>query len=261
MDLATVKPLLYWAGVVFYLVLELRWSYRAPSVSKLRRWLTNLPLSVVNGVVYHLVYGATLVALMAAAETNNLGLLNAVAMPGWLRIALGVIILDFFIWLWHLLTHTVPVLWRFHRVHHCDMNLDISTANRFHIGELLVSGLLRMMVVYSFGIPLSAYLLFEIIVNLSIQFHHSSLKISPAFEKVFGLLFMTPSLHRVHHSVKIRERDSNYGVISTVWDRMFGTLVSVADQAGIIIGIGSHRSFEKLGFWDLLAMPFTRKSL
>lgn len=260
MDIATAKPLLYWAGVVVFLVLELRWSYRAPSVSKLRRWLTNLPLSVVNGAVYHLVYYGTLVSLMAAAEANNLGLLHAAAMPGWLTIALGVIVLDFFIWLWHLLTHTVPFLWRFHRVHHCDLNLDISTANRFHLGELLVSGLFRMMVVYSFGISLTAYLLFEVIVNLSIQFHHSSLKISPAFERVYGLLFMTPSLHRVHHSVKLRERDSNYGVISTLWDRIFETLVSDVEQTGIVIGIGTHRKFEKLGFWHLLAMPFTRKS-
>ena len=261
MDIQQLKLLLYWGGVVLFLLLELKFSYRKPSVSKLKRWITNLPLSVVNGVIYHFIYFGAIIGLFRLSESQNIGLLNSFTIPYWLKLTLGVLILDFTIYLWHLLTHVVPIIWRFHRVHHCDMNMDVSTANRFHIGELLISGLLRLAVIYTFGIPVLAYFVFEILVNISIEFHHSSIKLNPAFEKVLGLVIMSPYLHRIHHSVKIRERDANYGVIFTIWDRLLGTLVSDVDQDKIAIGIGSHRKFEQLGFWHLMWMPFTRKTL
>lgn len=260
MEIGQLKLTLYWMGILVFLLFELKFSYRPVSVSKLKRWLANLPLSIVNGTVYHLVYFSAITALMIETESLNIGLLNTFSMPYWLKLLFGVLILDFSIYLWHLLTHVVPVLWRFHRVHHSDMNMDVSTANRFHIGELLISGLLRLIVIYTFGIPVVAYWLFEILVNLSIQFHHSSIKINPAVEKILVLFFVPPFLHRIHHSVKIKERDSNYGVLLSIWDRLLGTLITTVDQEKIIIGIGSHRRFEKLGFWHLLLMPFTRRT-
>jgi sterol desaturase/sphingolipid hydroxylase (fatty acid hydroxylase superfamily) len=260
-SIESLKLFLYWGGIVVFLLLELKFSYRSPSVSKFRRWLANLPLSIVNGVVYHACYFSVLMGVLVLSADKDLGLLNAFSLPMWLKTVLGILILDFFIYIWHLLNHVVPFFWRFHRVHHSDMNMDVSTANRFHIGELLLSGLLRLAVVYTFGIPLTAYFLFEILVNLSIQFHHSSIRINPAFEKVWMLLFVPPSMHRIHHSVKIRERDSNYGVLFSIWDRFLGTLTSRVDQDKMVIGIGSHRNFDRLNFWHLMLMPFTRKTL
>jgi sterol desaturase/sphingolipid hydroxylase (fatty acid hydroxylase superfamily) len=261
MLLENIKPYLYWSGLFLFLLLEMRRSFRQPSVSKLNRWLTNLPLSVVNGVLYHLVYSAAITTLLLTVQEQKLGLLTSVALPYWLQIVLGICILDFFIYIWHLLNHEVPLFWRFHRVHHSDMNMDASTANRFHLGEFMLSGLVRLGVVYSFGIPLLAYLLFEILVNLSIQFHHSSIRISPRFENLWILLFVPPSMHRLHHSVKIKERDSNYGVLLSLWDRFLGTFTWGVDQETITIGIGSHRKFNQLGFWHLMKMPFTKQSL
>lgn len=261
MDVHQLKLLLYWGGVVLFLLLELKFSYREPSVSKLKRWITNLPLSVVNGVVYHFIYVGAIIGLLSLSESQDIGLLNSFSMPYWLQLVLGVLILDFSIYLWHLLTHMVPVIWRFHRVHHCDMNMDVSTANRFHVGELLISGLARLAVIYTFGIPLLAYFIFEILVNLSIEFHHSSIQLNRTLERYLGWLIMTPYLHRIHHSVKIKERDTNYGVILTLWDRVFGSFRTDVDQDKIVIGIGSHRTFEQLGFWHLMWMPFTRKTL
>ncbi|MDH5523394.1 MAG: sterol desaturase family protein [Desulfobulbaceae bacterium] len=261
MDLLSVKPYLYWGGVAFYLLLELFFSYRTPSVSKAGRWLANLPLSMINGIVYQLIYTGPIIGLAAMVAQNNLGLLNAVVLPHWLKLAAGVLILDFFIYLWHLLTHCLPLLWRFHRVHHSDMNMDVSTANRFHLGEFLVTGMLRLALVYTFGIPWDAYILFEILVNLSVQFHHSSIRVNHAFERFWAWVLVPPYLHRIHHSVKIKERDANYGVIFSIWDRLFGTLITKVDQEQIVIGIGSHRKIEELGFWRLCLLPFTRKSL
>jgi len=257
-SLEIVKLPLYLAGVFLFLGLEWRFSYRPPSVSKARRWLTNLPLAMFNGAVYALIFGGAIALLLQRAAEQQLGLLNAWPLPGWLQLVAGVLILDFFIWLWHLLNHVVPLFWRFHRVHHSDLNMDVSTASRFHLGEILLSGLIRLAVIYTFGISLVAYLLFEVLVNLSIQFHHSSVRISPAFERLWVLLLVPPFLHRIHHSVKVKERDSNYGVIFSLWDRLFGTLVTKVEQEGIVIGIGSHRDFSRLGFVRLLTMPFTR---
>ena len=260
MNITLIKPALYWGGVVVFLLLELAYSYRTDSVSKRDRWFANLPLSVVNGVVYHAVFASSISMLLVVTGRDGYGLLNLLAIPFPLKLVIGILLLDFSIYLWHLLNHVVPVLWRFHRVHHSDMNMDVSTANRFHLGEILLSGLVRLAVVYLFGIPVLSYLLFEILVNLSIQFHHSSIRVNHGFERLWVLLFVPPFLHRIHHSVKIRERDSNYGVILSVWDRLMGTLVTEVDQEKIVIGIGSHREFEKLGFWRLMLMPFTRAS-
>ncbi len=260
MDIVLVKTVLYWGGIVFLLLLEQRISYRPYTVAKLRRWLTNIPLSLVNGITYHLLFTTTIITLINQNEVQKLGLLNVIELPSWLSVVLGILILDFSIYVWHLLTHAVPFLWRFHRVHHADLNMDVTTANRFHLGEFLVTGLLRMAIIYTFGISILAYVMFEILINLSIQFHHSSIKVAPAFERIWMLLFVPPSLHRIHHSVKIRERDSNFGVLLSIWDRMFGTLITGVDQDSIVIGIGSHRKFDELGFVQMLIMPFTRQS-
>ncbi len=256
--LELLKLPLYLGGVLFFLLLELTASYRPPSVSKARRWLTNLPLALFNGGIYLLIFGGLIAALLLNSEPGGPGLLNARELPGWLGLIAGVLILDFFIWLWHLLNHQVPLLWRFHRVHHSDLNMDVSTASRFHLGEIMLSGLVRLAVIYTFGISLVAYLIFEILVNLSIQFHHSSLRVNPALERLWALLLVPPFLHRIHHSIKIRERDSNYGVIFSLWDRICGTLVTRVEQEGIVIGLGSHRDFARLGFFRLLLMPFSR---
>jgi sterol desaturase/sphingolipid hydroxylase (fatty acid hydroxylase superfamily) len=258
---ASLKPVFYWAGLSAFLVLELLFSYRKNSVSKFRRWLTNLPLSIINGAIYYLIYFSALAGIMAQGKSLKIGLLHAFALPEWFKIVAGILILDCALYVWHLLNHTVPLFWRFHRVHHADMNLDVSTASRFHLGEFLMSGLVRMLVVYAAGISFTTYMLFEILVNASIQFHHSSVRIHSLFEKFWVLLFIPPSMHRVHHSVKIKERDSNYGVLFSFWDRFFGTFTWGIDQSKIVIGIGSHRTFEKLGFWHMWLMPFTRKSI
>ena len=239
-----IKLILYWSGLAFFLLLELRESYRPATVSKLQRWLTHLPLSIANGLFYHMVYTAPLGLLLLQNEAGRHGLLNSYDLPYWLKMLFTILILDFVIYIWHLLNHEVPLFWRFHRVHHSDLNMDASTANRFHLGELLFSGLLRLAVVYTFGLPAAGYILFEILANLSIQFHHSSIRMPADFEKRWMLLFVPPSMHRVHHSVKIRERDSNYGVLFSLWDRLLGTLTQGVDQDGIVIGLGEQLDVE-----------------
>lgn len=257
-SLYSLKPYFYWAGVVIFLLIELAYSYREPTVSKTKRWLTNLPLSIINGTVYHLLFTASLISLAKDVEMRSLGLLNTFTAPLWLKIVLGILILDFFIYLWHLLTHNIPLLWRFHRVHHSDLNMDVSTANRFHLGEFLVTGLIRMALIYTFGIPWGAYVFFEIMVNISVQFQHSSLKLHSSFQKMWALIFVPPLLHRIHHSQVRKECDSNYGVIFSLWDRLAGTLVTNVDQEKIVTGTRQYLNFDKLNFWSLQLIPFKK---
>lgn len=253
--LATAKPYCYWAGVSIFLLLEEHYAYRPATVSRLRRWLTNIPLAVLNGSIYQLLYGATIVALLESTGPRQLGLLQHWPLPTWLRIAAGVIILDGSIYLWHLLTHQLPLLWRFHRIHHNDLNMDVTTASRFHLGEFLVSGGVRLLVIHAFGIPLTSYLLFELLTNLAIQFHHSSIKVNQTFQWYYHYLFVPPFLHRIHHSVVRRECDSNYGVLLSLWDRLGGTLRTEVDQDKIVIGVASDRDIAQLGLWPLLRLP------
>ncbi|MBN1545945.1 MAG: sterol desaturase family protein, partial [Syntrophaceae bacterium] len=146
----------------------------------------------------------------------------------------------------------------FHRVHHSDLNMDVSTATRFHVGELAMSSLIRMAVILLFGVGWRELLIFDSLVLMLTQFHHSSLKVPAAFEKIYWFLFVPPSMHRIHHSVVIKERNTNYGAILSAWDRMFGTLLSDVDQARIRIGVGAYPRQWELNLYRLLIMPFTR---
>ena len=256
--LLTMKPYIYWCSIALFLLLEHFYSYRPPTVSKLLRGTANISLSLFNGTIYHLLFTSTIVTMLQTSPAKGGGLLHTMTLPDWIEIMLGILVLDFTLYVWHLLNHVMPLLWRFHRVHHSDMNMDVTTANRFHLGEFLISGLIRLVVIYTFGLSAVAYFLFEILVNIAIQFHHSSLAVNSRFQWLWHYLFVPPFLHRIHHSVKIKERDSNYGVLFSFWDRMFGTLRTDIAQEGIIIGLGSHRQFNKLGFGHLMAMPFSR---
>ncbi len=249
---------LFWGGLVFFLILELIRPYRRPIVSKLKRWIINLGMTAVNTVVLAAVFGTAILATAAYVTEHHLGALNAVAMPYWLKVVLAVLFLDFMIWVWHLLNHVAPLLWRFHRVHHCDLNMDGSTATRFHMGELAISAVLKIGLVYVIGADPLGVILFEALLVLCAQFVHSSFRISPALERLILPVLVPPSMHRVHHSVRIKERNTNYGTILSVWDRIMGTFLMEVDQAGIKIGVGGHYDASKQGLGRLLVMPFTR---
>jgi sterol desaturase/sphingolipid hydroxylase (fatty acid hydroxylase superfamily) len=136
--------------------------------------------------------------------------------------------------------------------------MDVSTATRFHIGELAISAVIKISLIYFIGANLISVIIFESLLVLSAQFQHSSLNVPESFERFFWIFFVPPSMHRIHHSVKIHERDTNYGTILSVWDRLLGTLLKDIPQEAIVIGVGAYRESEKLGLPNLMLMPFTR---
>lgn len=245
-------------GLLLFLLIELAGPYRQPTVSKSKRWFINLGMTIFNNILLFIPAGFLLGAA-SYADKQGFGVLNMIDLPWFFKMLITVIFMDFMLYVWHLLNHEVPLLWRFHRVHHCDLNMDVSTATRFHFGELFISIIIKASLIYYLGADVLGVLIFETALLLSAQFHHSSMRIPWGFEKKWWLLFVPPSMHRIHHSVRMKERDSNYGTIFSIWDRIFGTMVSDTDQDLIKIGVGGHFKEEKLNLQHLLVMPFTSR--
>ncbi len=220
--ISAIRFLLFLGGLVTFLIFELTVPYRPATISKVRRWIINLLITGFNSIVINIIFAASLVRTISYVTDKHLGILNIVVLPYWTKILFTVIFMDFMIYVWHLLNHEMPLLWRFHRVHHCDLNMDVSTAARFHIGELAVSFVIKISLVFFLGADFLGVAIFESAVVLATQFHHSSLKVPIQFETLWQIFFVPPSMHRIHHSVVIKERNTNYGVIFSVWDRMLG---------------------------------------
>jgi len=256
-DAELIRLLVSVGGLIIFLILELSISYRPSTISKFKRWVDNISLSVFNSIILRLSFTAPILQTTSYVSENQLGVLNIINLPYWTKTVTTVVFLDFMLYVWHLLNHEVPFLWRFHRVHHSDLNMDISTVNRFHIGELAISAVIKIGLIFFLGVDLFGLTLYEILVVATAQFHHSSLKVPSWLENIYWVLFVPPSMHRTHHSVVIKERNTNYGTIFSVWDRLLGTLLRDIDQGRIRIGVGAYNKPEKLHFHHLLVMPAT----
>lgn len=199
---------------------------RARSQPRNRRWFTNLSLVVIDTLALRaLAIALPFLAVGAALDAWRMGwgLFNLVVWPLWLEVVLAILVLDLAIWAQHLVTHKVPLFWRFHRVHHADRDFDVTTALRFHPVEILASMGLKIGLVYLIGPQAVAVVLFEVILNGTAMFNHANLRLPPWLERTLRLVLVTPDMHRVHHSVHRHEHDSNYGFALSVWDRIFRT--------------------------------------
>lgn len=250
---------LFLAALVFFLFMEFVLPYRKPTFSKPKRWFINLGITAINAVILNLLFAGLVIKAALYVTENRLGVLNLLVLPHWAKTLATLAFMDFMLYVWHLLNHEMPFLWRLHRVHHSDLNMDVSTATRFHIGELLISAVIKISLIFFLGADLLGVVIFESALVLCAQFHHSSLRVPKWLETVLWILFVPPSMHRIHHSVKILERDTNYGTIFSLWDRILGTLKADVDQEGIRIGVGAYPREAGLNLHHLLIMPFYRQ--
>ncbi|MEM1267571.1 MAG: sterol desaturase family protein [Pseudomonadota bacterium] len=230
--------------------------------TRAQRWTTNWGIVILDTLTLRLVAIAVpLLAIGAAldAGVRGWGFFNAVGWPIWLEILLTVLILDFLIWAQHLVTHKVPLLWRVHRVHHADPDIDVSTAIRFHPIEIALSMLLKIGAVYALGAPAVAVLIFEVMLNGMAMFNHANLALPLRVERALRLLVVTPDMHRIHHSVDRAEHDTNYGFSLSIWDRAFRTYCAhpARGQTGMEIGLHlPDTAPERIG--PALWLPFSR---
>ena len=238
-------------------VLERRRPLRREVESKLTRGARNLAVAGVGAVALQLTESPVAFGLTALVEQHDLGLLKRLPLPAWLEVALAVILLDYTLYVWHVLTHKVPFLWRFHVAHHVDLDLDASTALRFHFGELVVSVPWRAAQIILIGVSPLAFSVWQTLLLLSILFHHSNVRLPVAAERWLNRLIVTPRMHGIHHSVVREETNSNWSSGLTVWDWLHGTLRLNVPQDEITIGVPAYREPGEVGLVKVLGMPFT----
>jgi sterol desaturase/sphingolipid hydroxylase (fatty acid hydroxylase superfamily) len=231
---------------------------RARPLGRMKRWPGNVGIAVLDGFVGRLVAPAGAVGFAWLAETRHWGLLQQVAMPAWLEATAAFIALDLGIYSQHRLFHAVPWLWRFHRMHHSDVDLDVTSGARFHPVEILLSLGIKFGIIVALGAPPSAVFVFEIVLNATSMFNHSNVRIPACAERLLRWLVVTPDMHRVHHSVVRRETDSNFGFNLPWWDRLLGTYrpEPEAGQQGMTIGLEEFRDPRELRIDRLLSQPF-----
>ena len=257
-----IRLSIFFGLFIVFAAIEYFFPRRVVAKSKARRWLTNWSVSVLNVLSLRLFSLALpLLAIGAAFDAQNLGigLFNQIGFSVWIEIIMVILILDFCIWLQHLLTHKIEFLWRIHRVHHSDTEMDISTAIRFHPIEIALSMALKIGLVYILGADPLSVLIFEILLNGSSIFNHANINIPNRFDKILRFLIVTPDMHRIHHSSDRIEHDTNFGFALSIWDHMFRTykLRPERNHKEMEVGLNwQDEKPEKLG-WSL-SLPFKK---
>ena len=239
-------------------VWELLTPRRPQAIGRNWRWPNNLGVLAVDALLVRVLLPITAGGLALVAEAHGFGLFNIIALPTWASIVLSVILLDLAIYLQHVLFHAVPALWRLHRMHHADLEFDVTTGLRFHPIEILLSTGIKLAVVATFGTPAAAVLMFEVLLNATSMFNHSNIRVAPDIDRVLRWFVVTPDMHRVHHSILRRETNSNFGFNLPWWDRLLGTYRAqpAAGHDAMTIGIEQFRDARELGLDRMLLQPF-----
>ncbi len=261
MSEATIRLMIF-AGVFLAMAaFELLAPRRAQRFGRSRRWPTNLLIVLIDSAVLRVVFPMAAVGAALWASEQGYGLFPALGLSPLVAGILAFVVLDFIVWFEHLVFHKVPLLWRVHRMHHGDPDIDVTTALRFHPIEIVVSMIVKAGVVVALGAPAVAVLVFEAVLNGAAMFNHANWRLPLWLDRILRLVIVTPDMHRVHHSVQRHETDSNYGFNLAIWDRMFGTYVAQPELGhdGMDIGLAEERGDAPTGLAWCLTVPF-RKS-
>ncbi len=252
----------FFAVLVIMAVWEIATPRRTLSVPKGVRWMNNIGIVALNTIILRLLFPAAAVGTAAFAHTQGWGLLNYLQIPYWLAVIASVIIMDAVIYFQHILVHAVPALWRLHRVHHADLDFDVTTGSRFHPIEIILSLFIKFATIIALGPPIIAVLIFEVLLNATSMFNHGNIRIPPGVDRVLRWFIVTPDMHRVHHSVEDDETNSNFGFNLPWWDRLFGTYRHQPRMGHeqMIIGINTFRDRQHCTWLPgMLALPFIGK--
>lgn len=237
--------------------LELKRPLRRSRQDKVERNLRNLTLAAASAATVHLVEKPVTASLAAAVERRRFGILKLFPLPVAAELMLSVLLLDYTLYLWHYLTHKVPLLWRFHQAHHADLDMDASTALRFHFGEILLSVPWRGAQVALLGISPGALSLWQGLTLLAILFHHANLRLPIGIERSLSRAIVTPRMHGIHHSAVVREADSNWATIFSWPDYLHGTALLNVPQEGITIGVTGYQKPSELTLEKVFLLPFS----
>jgi len=249
----------FFGMLVFIGLWELAAPRRALTMSKTVRWVNNLGLVFFNSFIVRLVFPMAAIGVAAIAQERSWGLFNNIEISVSLAAILSVVIMDFVIYLQHVMVHAIPVLWRLHRVHHADRDIDVTTGARFHTLEIILSMGIKFATIILLGPPVFAVIIFEVILNATAMFNHGNIRLPKSIDRVLRLVLVTPDMHRVHHSVEDDETNSNFGFSLPWWDRLFGTYRDQPRGGHVDMTIGIHKFKDpKLVSWitGMLILPF-----
>ena len=258
---ASLRLSLFFIILLTMLVLESCFPARKSKLTKRVRWLGNFSLLIISSVVARLLVPIGVTGIALYASSQGLGLFNNINLSNWLIITLSVLLLDLMIYWQHRIFHLVPMLWRFHKVHHADSHIDASTGLRFHPIEILLSILLKGLAVLLLGVPAIAVIIFEVALNGFALFNHTNIRLPRWLEYPLRAILITQVLHRIHHSQVVEETNSNYGFSVSWWDRLFGSYKSQAKKSDedLDIGLKSYKADNKTAtLLSLLKMPFDK---
>jgi sterol desaturase/sphingolipid hydroxylase (fatty acid hydroxylase superfamily) len=249
-------------GAALVFAIMALWEWYAPrrrlSVGRWPRWPGNLGILAIDIVAVRLLVPTAAVGVALIAADKGWGLFAILGLPGWATLLLGVIALDLVIYTQHYVFHHVPVLWRLHRMHHADLDIDVTTGVRFHPIEILISLGIKIAAVAALGVPPPAVVIFEVLLNATSMFNHSNVALAPRLDRLARWIVVTPQMHQVHHSIVRAETDSNFGFNLPWWDRLFGTYRAepAAGEKNIVIGLPIFRDVAELRIVRLLTQPF-----
>jgi len=259
---ATIRLAAFFGVFLCMAVWEMLAPRRALTQPKASRWLNNIALVVLNTLLLRLLFPAAAVGVAAVCSARQWGLFNQVAAPGWFSVVASVIMLDGLIYLQHVMFHAIPVLWRLHRVHHADLDFDVTTGTRFHPAEIVLSMLIKFAAIVLLGPPLLAVVIFEVLLNATSMFNHGNVRLPLRLDRYLRLLVVTPDMHRVHHSHLEHETNSNFGFSLSLWDRLLGTYRDQPEDGhmDMVIGIDTWRDpAHCVQLPGLLLQPFSGK--
>ena len=237
--------------------------WRQSRMTRKVRWLNHLLLVSFSTFLIRVLFPVLTLAVAVKAGQQNLGLWRDLPLPFFIQIILGVLSLDLVIYAQHRMFHRVPLLWRIHRVHHVDQELDVTTGVRFHPLELIISMGIKLMAIVFFGVPVLAVFIFEVLLNFCSLFTHTNIRLSPKVDKVLRTVVVTPPMHRVHHSDIPMETQSNFGFCFSFWDKLLSTYhrVSLMGERNLIIGLEDFQTYKYQKFWAMLWFPFEGKKV
>ncbi|WP_412069290.1 sterol desaturase family protein [Rubrivirga sp. IMCC43871] len=223
--------------------------------SRTRHGVRNLALGAVNGLVVAVGFAGLWVAAAEWADTSGVGLLNVLGLPAWAHLVGAVLLLDLWMYAWHRLNHRVPFLWRLHRVHHSDAQMDVTTASRFHTGEIVLSSVLRVGVIAGLGVYAWELVAYETVMFVVVQLHHANVGLPDRVDRALRLVIPTPAMHKIHHSRWQPETDSNYGSLFSWWDRLFRSFRLRRDVSTVRLGLDGFDTPEHESLRGLVAVP------
>ena len=243
-------------GLIVLLIAERVRPFRPGVESRARRYLINFFIMGSNALLLSVLLSGLLIAAYQSLELEHVGLLTRLGIGPWANVACTLVFLDGVTYFWHRAYHGLPLLWRMHRVHHSDRDLDVTTSGRFHLTEMVLSAAFRLTVIAAWGASLAAVIVFEIVFGLFNQLEHANVQLPEPLEGWARLVFVTPAMHRIHHSQVVEETNANYGTIFSCWDRLFGTYRFGADHRGMVIGLPEYTQPADVTLGKVLAMPF-----